>query len=412
MKTLFTIPILFLSLFAEADSWTQKISIWARVGSFSFSIGNKGYVGTGYQRTFQDEVYKDFWEYDASSSTWTQKADYGGGQTEFGFGFSILNKGYAGAGLNNNFYEYDPSTNSWTQKASFHSRLDSGTGFSIGNLGYVCLGDDSAPTNEVWRYDPSSDVWTRKNNFPSLARYGALAFSIGTKAYVGSGYSDIGDVNDFWEYSPVFDSWTQKADVPGLGRHYASGFSICNKGYATIGKKGSLLLNDLWEYDTTANQWTQKTNFPGPNRECAACFSIGNNAYVGTGGTVDFSIGTYFGDFYEYTPDSNACFSIGIHELQSSSFQFQVSPNPAKDVIVCSFGSSTNKKVEISIFDAMGRLTPCPISTPYPLKGESAPSPSLAGGEYLIDVSSFSEGLYFIVATDGEEKAVKKFVKE
>jgi N-acetylneuraminic acid mutarotase len=401
MKLLFTISLLFLSLFTEADYWTTKSFAGnARVGTISFSIGSKGYIGAGYKYDWQDEVYKDFWEYNPSSDTWTQKADYGGGQTEFGFSFSILDKGYAGAGLNNYFYEYNPSTNIWTQKASFHSRLDSGTGFSIGNLGYCCMGDDTAPGNQVWQYDPSLDVWTQKNNSPCSKRYGAIGFSIGTKGYIGGGYDGIYE-NDFWEYNPSTDSWTQKANISGLGRHYASGFSICNKGYATLGIRGSVLLNDLWEYDTTANQWTQKANFSGANREGASCFVIGDKAYVGTGGTSDFQGSSYFADFYEYTPDSNTC-TTGINELSSFAFQFQVSPNPANQSLVISYQSLGGKEIEITIFDAMGRKV---------FNGGLLRSARNDNRE-IINVSDFAEGLYFIVADDGRERAVSKFVKE
>src|SRR5258708_1015500 len=78
MKKLLTILIIYSAINAKADSWVQKASFpglglkW----TFSFSIGNKGYVGCG--KDSASFNHKDFWEYDPTSDTWTQKADFGG----------------------------------------------------------------------------------------------------------------------------------------------------------------------------------------------------------------------------------------------------------------------------------------------------------------------------------------------
>jgi hypothetical protein len=42
-----------------------------------FSIGNKGYLGTGLDHDYPS-YKKDFWEYDPVANAWTQKADFGG----------------------------------------------------------------------------------------------------------------------------------------------------------------------------------------------------------------------------------------------------------------------------------------------------------------------------------------------
>ena len=43
----------------------------------------------------------------------------------------------------------------------------------------------------------------------------AVAFSIGSKAYIGTGQDDSSYYKDFWEYDPATDTWTQKADFGG-----------------------------------------------------------------------------------------------------------------------------------------------------------------------------------------------------
>lgn len=115
------------SVFAQGY-WTQKADMTStilagRYMAVGFSIGNKGYVGTG-QLPLCGPL-SDFWEYDPGTDTWDQKANYKG----FGFcagygtwnavGFSIGSKGYIGTGectwwpsnyaVMKDFWEYDPN---------------------------------------------------------------------------------------------------------------------------------------------------------------------------------------------------------------------------------------------------------------------------------------------------------------
>jgi N-acetylneuraminic acid mutarotase len=92
-----------------------------------FSIGHKGYVGTGRSYDGGYNYYKDFWEYDPVVNKWTQRADFGGTVRSEAVGFGIGHKGYLGTGYYsdqvshsyNDFWEYDPIENSWTQKSNF-----------------------------------------------------------------------------------------------------------------------------------------------------------------------------------------------------------------------------------------------------------------------------------------------------
>ena len=47
-----------------------------RYGAVGFSIGSKGFIGTGVD--FFGNYYNDFWEYNPATNTWTQKANFGG----------------------------------------------------------------------------------------------------------------------------------------------------------------------------------------------------------------------------------------------------------------------------------------------------------------------------------------------
>jgi len=300
-------------------AWIQKVNFGGgnRSGAFGFSIGNKGYIGTGgsYIGNSTYPIHNDFWEYDPVLNIWSQKADFAAGSANDAVGFSIGNKGYVGvrALIGMSFWEYDPMSNSWTQKADFAGDSRSGAvGFSIGNKGYIGTGNDrvfsslTVDFKDFWEYDPVSNVWTQKADFAGVSRSSAVGFSIGNKGYVGIGYRVAGSTffqKDFWEYDPVSDSWTQKADFAGLGRNHAVGFSIGNKGYIGIGERDGYggVLKDFWEFDPVSNNWTQKVDFAGVGRIKAVGFSIGNKGYIGTGLNGSGSI-TYRQDFWEFTP--------------------------------------------------------------------------------------------------------------
>jgi len=270
------------------DTWAQKANFGgtARSGAVGFSIGTKGYIGTGSDGSDK----KDFWEYSPATNAWTQKADFGGLPRQHAVGFSIGEKGYIGTGGYKDFWEYDPATNVWTQKADFGgSAKDGAVGFSIGSKGYIGTGNYA---KDFWEYDPATDAWTQKEAFGGTGRQNAVGFSIGSKGYIGTGWHN-GYQNDFWEYDPATDAWTQKANFAGIARYGAVGFSIGTKGYLGTGFDNNSFLKDFWEYDLSTNAWSSRANVGGSGREYAVGFSIGTKGYIGTG---------YYDDFWEYTP--------------------------------------------------------------------------------------------------------------
>lgn len=300
------------------DVWTKipdfPASGGGRSGALGFAIGNKGYTGMGLDKN--KNYYKDLWEYDPASKTWTQKADLPGPGRYGAIAFNIGNKGYAGAGQYNDgkaysdFYEYDPARNFWTMKAS------AGGGgrylaasFSVGNIGYIGTGYATTYRNDFWAYDPASDTWTRKADVPNYGRdrLSAVGFSIGNKGYIGLGVDTLPfnyEKNDLHEYSPVTDTWTAKADFPGSTRFAATGFSINGKGYVGTGYHyyfKDLPLNDFWEFNPSDNTWQQEPAPSPTQRAQGTAFSIGNKGYLGFGLDKDSLL---LNDFWEFTAPS------------------------------------------------------------------------------------------------------------
>lgn len=391
--TLFLI-ILFLSL-TSFSQWTQKANFGGsfRVDAVGFSLSNKGYIGTGsgfIGGSYPQEItYKDFWEYDTTSNSWTQKADFGGTARIQAVAFSIGSKGYIGTGgstgYTKDFWEYDPISNLWTQKTDFPGAARwAAVGFSIGNKGYIGTGADGVNSyKDFWEYDPVTNTWTQKADFPGTVRSGAIGFSIGSKGYIGLGFSNGYNENDFWEYDPVTNTWTQKADFPTTGRQCAIGFAIGLKGYVGTGFDGSNK-NDIWEWDQATNTWSQKYNFGGTARREAVAFSINNKGYVGTG--TDGS-DTY--DFWEYNPENDLTF---ILQNVNDNF-FSIFPNPTID------------KIEI-------------VSKPYLFieiinsQGQVIKKIHTESTKTIIDFSKYSSGIYIIKTIEDKGIVMKKFIKQ
>jgi gliding motility-associated-like protein len=301
--TLFTLNVVF----GQSGNWVQKADFGGteRQYAVGFSIGNKGYIGTGWDLGigYRD----DFWEYDPATNSWTQRAPFAGGARILAVGFSIGNRGYIGTGQDfigrlNDFWEYNPFLDLWTKKANFGGPPRTrATGFSIGTKGYIGTGYEDATNtyfDDFWEYDPLSNTWAVKANVGGGGRREAVGFSIGNKGYLGTGYDGLIYLKDFWQYDPYLDSWTQNASV-GTAQWLAVGFSIGNKGYLGIGYGLTSPLKEFWEYDTLTNKWTRNKDFGGSERFGAVGFSIGLRGYVGTG----FDINSLkMKDFWEFQP--------------------------------------------------------------------------------------------------------------
>ncbi len=283
-------------------TWTPKADFGggARRFGVAFSIGTKGYLGTGTDGTYK----KDFWEFDPGTNVWTQKADFGGTARQHAVGFAIGAKGYVGTGLAStsptypvDFWEFDPSLNTWTAKANFGGvGRYAAVAFSIGTKGYLGTGyTGSANLTDFWEYNSLTNAWVAKANFAGTARRYGVGFSIGSKGYLGTGY-DTGYLNDFWEFDTTANTWAQKAAFGGSTRYLAFGFASNSKGYIGGGYNGSYK-NDFWEYSPSKDSWFQKADFGGSARYGAKGFFIGTKGYVGTG--YDAS-GVYKADFFEY----------------------------------------------------------------------------------------------------------------
>jgi N-acetylneuraminic acid mutarotase len=200
------------------DTWAQKATFGGgpRYGAVGFAINNKCYIGTGYNGYY----LKDFWEYDPATNAWTKKAGLSGSKRTSAVGFVILGKGYICTGMNNgayidDFWEYDPLTDVWTAKRAISNATDqtfddnyttltgvSKVAFSMNDKGYIATGGQGVATTIVWEYDPVTDLWEQKTAFEGTARVDAVAFVVGSRAYVATGRSSSYYFDDVYAFEP------------------------------------------------------------------------------------------------------------------------------------------------------------------------------------------------------------------
>lgn len=314
--TISFILILFTQ-YILSQSWSPIADMGdARYGAVSFTIGDKGYVGVG--KTF-NSTKKSVWEYNSQDDTWTQKADFAGGNRRVAFGFATGDKGYLGTGrddngangngnLNNDFWEYDPVSNSWTQKNNFGGgNRETAISFVIDGIGYAGLGLSGSRDYDFWKYDPSTDAWTQLQNIDvDFQLYNSSTFVLNGMAYfgLGSGFDRSTyrpyTSNEFFKYNPLDDSWTQLNNFGGLARRYATSFILNGKAYVGLGKSG-VYLDDIWRYNEIDDSW-QETNISGLTRAQVSSFVINNEVYVGNG----VSTSQFHNDFYKLSETSLA----------------------------------------------------------------------------------------------------------
>ena len=203
----------------------------------------------------------------------------------------------------------------WFRKADYNQTArTAAVAFSIGTGGFVGTGYDSATYKRNFSvYNQSTDTWTGVSSMggatgSGLSRDAASCFVLGTKAYVVGGQSSTPYNLDCWEYDAGADVWTQKANFAGTPRRSAVGFALGGNGFIACGQDASGFKNDLWMYNVAINTWTSKAVYPGTARRLPVAFTIGTKAYVGTGDD-----GIARGDFYKYDATANAWFTVAVY---------------------------------------------------------------------------------------------------
>ena len=309
----FTILSILLVGCSNSDDDSEEYGNWVESSTFdgdsrgnavSFTIGNKGYLVTGYDG---DDYLSDTWEYNSEEDYWIQKADFPGTARSGAVGFALDGKGYIGTGYDgadelNDFWAYDPSTNQWSQKADFGGTARYGAiGFSVNGNGYIGTGYDGSEQKDFWKYDATNNTWEQVVGFGGQKRQNASVFVIDDIAYIGTGIHNGSVEYDFYSFDGT--TWTSLTDLDDdddetITYTSSTGFSLNGKGYLTTGISGSITTT-CWEYTPYADTWEEVSYFEGSSRQDASSFSFDTKAFVLMGRSSNY----YFDDVWEFRPD-------------------------------------------------------------------------------------------------------------
>ncbi len=402
MKKSFPIlMLLFVFCYSSySQDWTQKTSLPApaRYAGIAFVVNNKAYAGLGVNASAVK--YHDIWEYNPATNSWTQKSNYPGTGMYACTAFSINGKGYVCLGGDatsntngtNQLWEYEPTTDTWTQKANFPGTARYGAScFVIGDTAFVGTGSYCNPNDylsDFWMYVPATNAWTQLTNYPGGHRNHGNAFAIQGYGFLGTGLiNNSVATNDFWRYNKQNDTWTSIAPVPGQARLGTCSFTIGNKGYVGTGKEvGGIYYNTFYEYAPGANTWTLLVSTGGlPTRSAAFTFEVGSEAFIGTGET---SL-TPLNDLWSWK------IPAGIDDNNSdlNGMGINIYPNPAEDVLHLE-STNTNETYHFEISNDIGQIL---------YKGSFT-------NKSTIQTEGFASGVYFIKLNNGKTTECKKII--
>ncbi|MCT4613530.1 MAG: hypothetical protein N4A49_01495 [Marinifilaceae bacterium] len=158
-------------------------------------------------------------------------------------------------------------------------------------------------------------------------RFGAVSFTIGNYAYVGTGVgiansSTTGDklnlLKDFFKIDLTNQTITNiAAEFPGDERQDAVAFTAGGKGYVGLGYNGKTqtYFNDFYEFDPTTETWTKlegDSAFPGVGTRNGIGFGYGNKGFIGTGTIANDESTTLLNNIYwKYDTDTKKWTKIG-----------------------------------------------------------------------------------------------------
>lgn len=371
MKGVF-ILFLLIAFQVSAGTWNKRSNFGGigRHRAVGASVNNRGYLGLGHVNgTGLDISYKDWWEYDPSSDSWTQRADFPVAN-HGAMAFSAVGCVFVGGGsaLNGEFFKFNPLTNTWTPIAICPVSPGDVQAFSVNDKGYVMVG------TSLVEYDPVSNTWQMKATVPVAVNAWSASFSIGSSGFVKTGVS-------FLEYKPEQNIWINRAPFPGIMAAGSYGFTADNEGYLTCGYYSGLsnVTDEVWKYNPGSNQWTQVETFPGTNRRFPVAFDINGKGYFGTG-----TNGINMNDFWQYDPS----YTLDLANLEN--LKILIYPNPFVDHLNLEVDEElVGLGIDYRITDVLGR-----IYSNGKVEGISNP----------ISVSDLNSGVYILDLIYGKEK--------
>ena len=363
------------------DSWKELAScpcMPRRHPAFTITTNGKIQVGLGNQSNANPD-FKDWWEYDIASNTWTEQTDLPGDGRHHPYYFSIGTDAYVGFGDNHfqrfkDFYKFDSQTGVWTDLSPFPGEARvAGAQFAHNGYGYIVDGEGQDHRNledgELYRYDPASDTWTTLASHVGDGLWAPGAFVIDDMAYVVGG-----DDNSNVSHTTLWAFSLEETPIDNA---------------LTTDNNTLTISSDFFDQDA-AFQWVDCSNnyepMPGETSTSIKVPEGASYALVVTyfAGGVDTSA------CYDYAPISTAIEPIDNDNV------FSVFPNPAKDWVHIQ-GKGEFEDFEYIIVNSLGKELE---------KGNFV-------GRSDIDFRNLVNGMYFlhVKSEDGNTERVLKIEK-
>lgn len=221
----------------------------------AFVIDKKVYVGLGYCRKktafeFTQRYYDDFHVYDCEKGTWGPlEFEFPGEARRGAVAFSLGGKGYVGTGLTEggrclrDFYEFDPEKG-WTRIENMVTARWGANAFVANGNAYVCFGclnnHEASGNWDVQKFNPVTKSWEgqfvyfEEDEIPAVMKMNGVVSFVLNRNGQDFVYCFGGDVKEetagesyCWGFAPVTNTWKNLGITQGT--EYA--FSVNNRGY-------------------------------------------------------------------------------------------------------------------------------------------------------------------------------------
>ena len=277
----------------------------ARACATVFTVGDQAYIFAG--RDSAGVLLNDLWQYNAETDQWISL-----GTTPLPARVNATacvheNKAYIGLGFNGKYsqdssylcdwWEYEPTTSSWKQLADYPNHYtDAATSFVGNGELYVGYGFCWNYRRDMFRYDIASNTWDSIDVNVSFHGYPTRSFG-GTgctcqgRHFMGTGYYKHS--LNWWAELVDGTHWEARAAVPGQARTLAA--STASKDYIYL--SGGMhyggtnttgeVLRDIRRYDPQADRWQLVTQMPQGLINHIS-FTLGKRVFVGLGETEDW----------------------------------------------------------------------------------------------------------------------------
>lgn len=204
-----------------SNTWTVRDSFPGgdRYDAVGFGLKGKGYIGTGFNIFWMN----DFYQYDPQSDSWARTPGTSGNFSKRSGAVSVVYHdtayiftGAVSGGMARDSWAFDPTlpvpwiplhniTN--TDPGSFDDGYTSlqrqnASAFVNGDHAYLVLGRNGTLMTTTWEYDFANDIWAQRTAYPRQPRFGAVAFTISGKSFIGTGTSGNGSFDDFNQFVP------------------------------------------------------------------------------------------------------------------------------------------------------------------------------------------------------------------